>query len=165
MAWEDLHRLQPLREVVRGLLQKGLMGEEIPQTIFSRRIQVLHQREATVRMPLGPSFDDRPFSAEPEINTQARGALDPRINPNLGSSLVPLRERVHSLRMSLLGLALSCLCQPPFLNVGTPLQDLGCARSTPQGVLLPVDVARQEAHRTSGEWVWSESLLMSPRGG
>jgi hypothetical protein len=77
-----------------------------------------------MQMPLGPSCPDCPFSMElssTEINTRVRGALAPGVNLNLGSSPVPLRERVHSLRMSLLGLALSCLCQPPFVNVGIPV--------------------------------------------
>jgi hypothetical protein len=39
----DLQRLQPLWEVVRGLLQRGLTGEEILGTFFSRRVQPLRQ--------------------------------------------------------------------------------------------------------------------------
>jgi hypothetical protein len=35
----DLHRLQPLLEIVRGLLQRGLMGEEILWTFSSHRVQ------------------------------------------------------------------------------------------------------------------------------
>jgi hypothetical protein len=87
-----------------------------------------------MRCCLGPTCPDLPFSTEPgsmEINTQVRGALAPGINLNLGSNLVPLREKVHSLRMSLLGLALSCLCQPMFLYMGIPMQDLWCAHSAP----------------------------------
>jgi hypothetical protein len=77
-----------------------------------------------MRMPPEPSCPDHPFSAESgstEIDAWVRGPLAPGINPNLGSSPVPLRESVHSLRMCLLGLALSYLCQPPFLNVGIPV--------------------------------------------
>jgi hypothetical protein len=44
VAQADLLRLQPLREVIRGLLQKGLMGKEILRTFFSCRVQSLHQR-------------------------------------------------------------------------------------------------------------------------
>jgi hypothetical protein len=87
-----------------------------------------------MRCCLGPTCPDLPFSTEPgsmEINTQVRGALAPGINLNLGSNPVPLREKVHSLRMSLLGLALSCLCQPMFLYMGIPMQDLWCAHSAP----------------------------------
>jgi hypothetical protein len=36
-----IHGLQPLLEIVHGLLQKGLMGKEILRTFFSRRM--LHQ--------------------------------------------------------------------------------------------------------------------------
>jgi hypothetical protein len=43
VAWADLHRLQPLLEIIRGLLQRGLMGAEIMQTFFSRSVQPLHQ--------------------------------------------------------------------------------------------------------------------------
>jgi hypothetical protein len=73
MARADLHRLQTLREVVRGLLQTGLMGEEILWTFFSRMVQPLCQREATVRMPPGPSCPNYPISMGPgstRINTQ-----------------------------------------------------------------------------------------------
>jgi hypothetical protein len=91
-------------------------------------------------MPLGPSCLHRPVSVESgsmEITTQVRGAPAPEINLNLVSSPVPLRERVHSLMMSLLGLALSCLCQPLFLNVGIPMQGLERARSSPWGSRYP----------------------------
>jgi hypothetical protein len=112
-------------------------------------------------MPLGPSCPNHPFSTEPgsmKINTQVRGPLAPRINPNLGSGPVPLRKRVHSLRISLLGLALSCLRQPPFLNVGIPVQGLGCTRSAPWGVPVPVEAARWEACRAYNKWLCSRRL-------
>jgi hypothetical protein len=33
-----IHELQPLLEIVRGLLQKGLMGKEILRTFFNHRM-------------------------------------------------------------------------------------------------------------------------------
>jgi hypothetical protein len=87
----------------------------------------------------GPSCPSCPFSTESgntEINTQIRGVLAHRADPNLGSSLVPLRERVDNPWVSLLGLALSYLCQSLFLNVCIPVQGLVHARSTPRGVSL-----------------------------
>jgi hypothetical protein len=43
VARADHHRLQPLLEIVRGLLQRGLMGTEILRTFFSRGVRLLHQ--------------------------------------------------------------------------------------------------------------------------
>jgi hypothetical protein len=40
---KDLYRLQPLREVVWKLLQRGPTGVELMQTVFSHRVQPLHQ--------------------------------------------------------------------------------------------------------------------------
>jgi hypothetical protein len=42
-ARTNLPGLQPLLEVIRGLLQKGLTGEDILQTSLSHGIQSLHQ--------------------------------------------------------------------------------------------------------------------------
>jgi hypothetical protein len=39
----DLNRLQPLLEIVRGLLPRGLMGAEILRTSSSRGVQPLRQ--------------------------------------------------------------------------------------------------------------------------
>jgi hypothetical protein len=114
----------------------------------------------------GPSCPICPFSMElgrMEINTQVQGTLAPRINLNLGSGPVPLRERVDNLWMSLLGMALCYLYQSPFLNVSIPMQGLGHARSTPWRVSLPQDVVRQEARgtyrerlRSQRQWRWVE---------
>jgi hypothetical protein len=43
VARADLHRLQPLLEIVRGLLQRGLMSEEIIRTFSSHSVQSLRQ--------------------------------------------------------------------------------------------------------------------------
>jgi hypothetical protein len=43
LAHLDLHWLQPLLEVIRGLLQRGLTGTEIMRTFFSCGVQPLHQ--------------------------------------------------------------------------------------------------------------------------
>jgi hypothetical protein len=43
VAWADLHRLQPLWEIVRGLLLRGLTGAEILHTFFSRGVQLFRQ--------------------------------------------------------------------------------------------------------------------------
>jgi hypothetical protein len=50
---------------------------------------------------------------------------------NFGPGPVPLRERVDSLRVGLLGLAFSYLCQSLFPNESTLVQCLGCARNAP----------------------------------
>jgi hypothetical protein len=90
-----------------------------------------------------------------EINTQIRGVLAHRADLNLGSGLVPPRERVDIPWVSLLGLALSYLCQSLFLNVCIPVQGLVHAHSTPRGVSLPEDVVRQEARRGCSELLWA----------
>jgi hypothetical protein len=41
VARDDLHRLQPLLEIVRGLLQSGLMGAEILWTFISSGVPPL----------------------------------------------------------------------------------------------------------------------------
>jgi hypothetical protein len=43
VAQADFPRLQPLLEIVRGLLQMGLTSEEILRTFLSRGVQPLHQ--------------------------------------------------------------------------------------------------------------------------
>jgi hypothetical protein len=43
VARADFPRLQPLLEIVRGLLQKGLIGEEILWTFLNHGVQPLHQ--------------------------------------------------------------------------------------------------------------------------
>jgi hypothetical protein len=43
VAGADLHRLQPLVDIVRELSQRGLMSAEILQTFFSRGVQMLRQ--------------------------------------------------------------------------------------------------------------------------
>jgi hypothetical protein len=43
VAQKDLHRPQPLWEVVQKLLQGGLMSVELLQSFFSRRVQPLHR--------------------------------------------------------------------------------------------------------------------------
>jgi hypothetical protein len=40
VAWANLHRLQPLLEVVQGLLQRGLTGAEILWIFSSRVVQL-----------------------------------------------------------------------------------------------------------------------------
>jgi hypothetical protein len=72
VAQAYLHRLQPLLEIIREMLQRRLVGAEILWTFFSRQVQSLHQRGLTVQMSLGPSCPIRPFSTESagtEINT------------------------------------------------------------------------------------------------
>jgi hypothetical protein len=46
VAQADLHRLQPLLEIVQGLLQRGLTGVEILRTFLSHGVQSIRQREA-----------------------------------------------------------------------------------------------------------------------
>jgi hypothetical protein len=73
VAWADLHRVQPLLEIIRGLLQRGLTSVEILQTFFSCGVHSLYQREAIVQMSLGPSSPVHPFSTElgdMKINTR-----------------------------------------------------------------------------------------------
>jgi hypothetical protein len=69
------------------------MGVDIQQTFFKRGVQPLHRQEVNVRMHPGPSCPHCPFSAElgnTGINSQIRGALASRVNPNFGPGLVPL---------------------------------------------------------------------------
>jgi hypothetical protein len=54
VSWTDFPRLQPLLDIVWGLLQKGITGEEILQTFLSHGVQHLCQREAAVKVPLAP---------------------------------------------------------------------------------------------------------------
>jgi hypothetical protein len=60
VVWANLHRLQPLLEIVQGLLQRGLMGEEILWTFSNCGVQPLCQQEVNVRVFLGPSCPIRP---------------------------------------------------------------------------------------------------------
>jgi hypothetical protein len=85
----------------------------------------------------GPGCLDYPFSTElgnTEINNRIRGVLAPRADPNLGTGLPPLTERVNSLWVSLLCLAFSYLCQSPFLNVGMLLCRVSGVLIAPCGV-------------------------------
>jgi hypothetical protein len=153
-----LHRLQPLLEVVWGLLQRGSMGVEILQTFFSCAVQPLQQREATMQTFLVPSCPVRPSSTESgstEINTQVGGSPAPGISLNLGFGAAPLRERDEYHWMSLPGMALSCLHQPPLLIISIPMQDLGRARGAPWGVSLLEDAVRREALHAYSEWLRS----------
>jgi hypothetical protein len=102
----------------------------------------------------GPSCPDCPFSTKlgnTWINTRIRGVLASRVHPNFGPNPLLLTERVDNLRVSLLGLAFSYLCQSPFPNVSASVQGLGCARNAPRGVSLPEDVTKREAKEVSGE--------------
>jgi hypothetical protein len=110
VAQTDLHRLQPLLEVIRGLLQKGLKGTEVLRIFFSRGVQPLHGRVVIVQMHPTPSCPDSPFSVKSgctEIDTGIRRVLAPRADWNLGSGTTPLRERVDNLWVSLLALVFS----------------------------------------------------------
>jgi hypothetical protein len=76
----DLHRLQPLLEVIWGLLQKGLTGEEILQTFINHGVHLLRQREMVVRVFPGPSRLIHPSYtrvSNEKINTQVEEALVP----------------------------------------------------------------------------------------
>jgi hypothetical protein len=64
MAQRDLHRLQPLCEVIQWLLRGGLMGAALLQTFLSCWAQPINERGMTMWMYPGPSCPDRPFSAE-----------------------------------------------------------------------------------------------------
>jgi hypothetical protein len=80
VAWTNLHKLQPLLKIVRGLLHKGLTGEEILWIFFRRRVQPLCQREATMRVSPGPHCLIRPSFTTlggAETNTQVPEALVP----------------------------------------------------------------------------------------
>jgi hypothetical protein len=43
VAQTNFPRLQPLLEILRGLLKKGLTAEEILRTFLSHGVQPLHQ--------------------------------------------------------------------------------------------------------------------------
>jgi hypothetical protein len=43
VARADLHKLQPVLEIIWGLLQRGLAGEDILWTFFSRGVHPLRQ--------------------------------------------------------------------------------------------------------------------------
>jgi hypothetical protein len=60
MTRSDFPHLQPLLKMVRGLLKKGLTGEEILQTFLSRRVQPLHRGEVATGMLPGPRCPTRP---------------------------------------------------------------------------------------------------------
>jgi hypothetical protein len=53
MTQSNFPRLHPLLKIVRGLLKKGLMGEEILQTFLSCGVQPLHWQEVAIGMLLG----------------------------------------------------------------------------------------------------------------
>jgi hypothetical protein len=73
VAQANSPRLQPLLEIDRGLLQKGLIDEEIMWTFLYRGVQPLLQREAAVGMSPGPSCFVRPsFSRPSSIKANAR---------------------------------------------------------------------------------------------
>jgi hypothetical protein len=83
------------------------------RTLFSHRVQPLHQRLMTMRMYLGPSCPNRPFSValgNTEFNTWIRGVLAQGADLNLGSVMIPLRERVDNPRVSSLGFLFGCMC-------------------------------------------------------
>jgi hypothetical protein len=105
-AQTDLCRLQPLLELVRGLLQRGLMDASIQLA----QNGPLRPQEVTVRMQTGPSCPDYPFSTESGtigINTRTQGVLAPGVDPIFGPSPVLLRERADSLYVSMLDLRFS----------------------------------------------------------
>jgi hypothetical protein len=60
VARAGLHRLQPLLEIVWGLLQRELTNAKILWIFFSCEVQPLHQREATVRMSPGQVVPSTP---------------------------------------------------------------------------------------------------------
>jgi hypothetical protein len=99
VARSDLHRLQPLCDVVQQLLHEGLTGADLLQTFFSCRVQLLYQREITMWMYPVPSCPDCPFSEElsdTEINTQIHRILahGANLNPEAGPTL--LKEGVDN---------------------------------------------------------------------
>jgi hypothetical protein len=80
------------------------------------------------------SCPDCSFSIElgdTEINIDIRGVLALGADLNLGSGLIPQRERVDSLWVSLPGLAFSYLCQPPFLDVSMFLRRVSSTLMVP----------------------------------
>jgi hypothetical protein len=63
---------------------------------------------------------DCPFSEElgdTEVNTQVHEVLAHGVDPNLGTSPVPLREGIGNPWVSLLGPSFSYMCQFWFLNI------------------------------------------------
>jgi hypothetical protein len=64
MAWWDVHKLQPLCDVVQQLQQAGLMGVDLLQTFVSHRIRPLQGQEAAMWVYLGSSCSDHSFSAK-----------------------------------------------------------------------------------------------------
>jgi hypothetical protein len=80
VARTDLPQLQPLLEIVRGLLQKGLTGEEILWTFLGHGVQLLPELEAAMGMSLGPScLVHHSFSRldSAEANARAHETLPP----------------------------------------------------------------------------------------
>jgi hypothetical protein len=89
-------------------------------TIFSRQVQLLHQRDMTMSMYPGPSCPDNPFSEElgdTEVNTQVRGVHAYRTVLNLGTGQVNLGEGFDSPWVSPLTPTFDCLSQFRFLNM------------------------------------------------
>jgi hypothetical protein len=83
-----------------------------------------------------PSCPDGPFSVklgDTEINTRIRGVLAPGADLSLGSSSVPVRERVDNPWVSLPELAFSYLCQHPFLDVSMFLRRVSGMLAAPRG--------------------------------
>jgi hypothetical protein len=87
MTQIDFPRLQLLLETVRVLQQRGLTGEGILQTFFSRGVQSHHQREAPLGASLGPSCLICPSLSLPD----AIGA-GPRVQETLSSRDVASQE-------------------------------------------------------------------------
>jgi hypothetical protein len=136
------------------LLQRGLMGVETLRTFFSCGVQPLRRQEVNVQMHSGLSCPDCPFSmvlGNTGINTQIREVLASGVDENFGPGPVPLRRRVDSLCVSLLGPAFSYLCQSLFPNKSTPVQGLGHAHNALQVVSLPEDVTRWLTHHVCSE--------------
>jgi hypothetical protein len=80
VAQTDLHRLQPLLEIIQGLMHKRLTAEEILWTFFNRAVQSLRQREVAVRVSPGPGYLVHPSFTRlggVEINTRVPEALVP----------------------------------------------------------------------------------------
>jgi hypothetical protein len=101
-----------------------------------------------------PSCPDRSFYEElgdKEINTRVHGILTHGVIPNFGTSPVPLRERVNSPYVSLLGPTFGYICQFWFLNVCMLLRRVSSVFVAPRGVTLLEDVVRQEANRVHSE--------------
>jgi hypothetical protein len=100
------------------------MGMDLLRIFLSHRVQPLRQQEMTIWMYPGPSFPDRPFSAELDgmkVNTWiwGGGVLAHGAEQNFGSDPVPLGEGVNNPWVSLLELTSVCLCQFLLLNAYT----------------------------------------------